>query len=153
MEMPKLAPGHSFFERMAGQWSGDVKMYPSPWDPKGGTAPASTRIQVQLNGFVAIGDYDQKKDGVTAYAGHSVFTYDAENDLYTLHWFDSIGSPPEVFTGKRVGQVLTLAHGGPGMHARLTYDLTDQAELKSSMEMSQDGAHWQKFLDVSYRKS
>ena len=48
--------------------------------------------------------------------------------LYTLTWFDCMGSPPEVFKGRFEGDVLNLAHGGPGMHVRLTYDLREAGQ-------------------------
>jgi uncharacterized protein YodC (DUF2158 family) len=150
--MPTPAAGHAFLERLAGDWTGEETMYPSPWDPKGGTASATIKSQVRLNGFACIGEYEQTRHGVTTFVGHSVFTYDPQADVYTLHWFDGLGTRPEVFTGKRSGESLTVAHGGPGMHARLTYDVTDPAALKSKMEMSKDGVSWQTFFDGRYRR-
>jgi uncharacterized protein YodC (DUF2158 family) len=81
-----------------------------------------------------------------------VFTFRSADETWVLHWFDSIGSPPEVFEGRFEGDVLTVAHGGPGMHARLTYDLSGSGRLVSRMEMSQDGSAWNTLFDGSYRE-
>ena len=63
-----------------------------------------------------------------------------------------MGSPPEVFVGGFKGEILTLAHGGPGMHARLEYDLSDPQHMLSKMEMSPDGAIWSTLFDGRYRR-
>lgn len=152
MEMPKPSPGHANLARMAGNWKGEDTMYPSQWDPKGSVANAMMKARVDLSGFALICDYVQEKDGAVVFTGHGVTTYDPEQDLYTLHWFDCMGSPPEVFTGNLKNDILTVAHGGPGMHARLTYDLSKPGTLRTSMEMSQDGKAWNKMFDGVYTK-
>lgn len=152
MEMPKPTPGHLRLERLAGHWEGEETMHPSEWDPEGGTAVGRTRSRLALSGFALVSDYEQERDGVVTYAGHGVFSFDPKEDLYSLHWFDSMGSPPEVFRGRFEGDVLTVAHGGPGMHARLTYDFIDSATMQTKMEMSQDGAEWRTLFDGRYTR-
>ncbi len=152
MEMPKPGPGHERLEVLAGSWDGEERMYPSQWDPEGGTAAGRTTSRLALNGFALISDYEQKRDGKVTFTGHGVYTYDPEEERYTLHWFDCLGSPPEVFSGRFDGDVLTLAHGGPGMHVRLTYDLRSPDELVSKMEMSADGADWSTLFDGLYKR-
>lgn len=152
MEMPKPTPGHARLERLAGQWEGEETMHPSQWDPQGGTAVGRTNGRVALNGFALISDYEQLRGGVVKFSGHSVMTFDPASGSYQLHWFDCMGSPAEVFTGTFTGEVLTLAHGGPGMHARLTYDLSVPAEMRTRMEMSQDGVRWNALFDGRYRR-
>lgn len=93
MHMPKPTEHHAKLEMLAGQWQGTETMYPSQWDPEGGTA---------------IG----------------------RNDIR-----------------------LALSNGGPGMHARLTYDLSQAGILRSRMEMSQDGEEWATFFEGEYRQS
>lgn len=77
----------------------------------------------------------------------------SKDDLYSLHWFDCMGSAPEVFTGRFQGDVLVVAHGGPGMHARLTYDLGNPRQMTSKMEMSQDGVTWSTLFEGSYKRT
>jgi Protein of unknown function (DUF1579) len=152
MEMPIPTDGHRRLEKIAGQWEGEEKMYPSPWDPKGGTAVGRIKSRVALSGFALINDYEQEREGAITFSGHGVFTFNPKEELYTLTWFDCMGSPPEVFKGRFEGEVLTVAHGGPGMHARLTYDLSVAGQLATSMEMSPDGSAWNRFFDGRFKR-
>ena len=148
MEMPKLSEGHHKLEKVAGNWEGGETMYPSPCDPEGGSAVGRITSRVALNGFALINDYEQERDGKITFTGHGVFTYQPKEDSYTLVWVDCMGAPPEIFKGKFEGDILKLAHGGPGMHVRLTYDVSEPDYLKTSMEMSQDGNTWNRFFDA-----
>lgn len=150
--MPTLTPGHRTLEKMTGHWEGEEWMHPSPWDPAGGTALGRTRNRLALNGFAVISDYEQVRDGAVTFTGHGVMTFDPGEDQYVLHWFDCMGSPPEVFVGRFNDDVLTVAHGGPGMHARLTYDLTEPGRMATKMEMSRDGVEWATLFDASYER-
>lgn len=153
MDMPKLTEHHRKLELLAGRWQGTETMHPSQWDPEGGKATGRNDIRVGLNGFAAITDYEQERDGVITFRGHGVTTWDPQNACYVLHWFDSMGSPPEVFTGNFDGDVLTLGHGGPGMHARLVYDLAHEGILRSRMDMSPDGANWATLFESDYARA
>ena len=148
MEMPKVSEGHHKLEKVAGNWEGEETMYPSPWDPEGGSAVGRITSRVALNGFALINDYEQERDGKITLTGHGVFTYQPKEDSYTLVWVDCMGAPPEIFKGKFEGDILKLAHGGPGMHVRLTYDVSEPDVLKTGMEMSQDGNTWNRFFDA-----
>lgn len=151
MEMPKPSAGHRRLEELAGDWEGEEMMYPSPWDPKGGTAIGRIRSRSALNGFAVINDYEQERDGAITFTGHGVFTYDPKADVYSLVWFDCMGVVPEIFKGQFEGNILRLAHGGPGTHVRLTYDLREAGFLSTGMEMSQDGSTWNRFFDGRLR--
>ncbi len=152
METPKPTSHHQRLERLVGRWRGSETMHPSPWDPQGGTATGRNDIRLALNGFALITEYEQERGGVITFEGHGVMTYDSNESRYVLHWFDSLGSPPEVFTGTFDGDVLTVGHGGPGMHARLTYDLTRKGILRSRMDLSEDGAEWAGFFECDYER-
>ena len=121
--------------------------------PGGGAATGRTRGRVALNGFALIYDYEQERNGAITYSGHGVFTFDPKAGIHTLHWFDSMGSPPERFTGKFDGDRLTVAHGGPGMHARMTHDYSQPDRVAQSMEMSPDGVTWRRLFDGKYRRN
>lgn len=151
MTTPQPSDGHRAMEKLAGTWEGTETMHPSQWDPKGGTAIGRNRSRLALGGFALITDYEQQRDGAITFSGHSVLTYDPKADRHTLHWFDCIGTPPEVFTGGFEGEVMTLAHGGPGMHARLRWDLTTPGKMLCSMEMSPDGEEWKTLFNAEYR--
>ena len=152
MEMPKPSPGHARLERLAGRWQGEETMHPSRWDPEGGTAIGRLANRLALNGFGLISEYEQERGGAVTFSGHGVFTFAPDTGLYSLHWFDCIGSPPEHFTGKLDGDRLVLAHGGPGMHARATYDLGTAGVMLTQMEMSADGAAWSTLFEARYER-
>lgn len=152
MEMPTPSEGHRLLERLSGTWEGEETMHPSPWDPRGGRAVGRNVNRMGLGGFALLTDYEQERDGVITFTGHGVYTYSPAEDRYALHWFDSMGSPPEVFEGGFQGDLLILSHGGPGMHARMTYDLSTAGILKGMMEMSPDGAEWKVLFEAVYRR-
>ena len=152
MDMPKPTDQHLKLKKLVGQWQGEEIMHPSQWDPKGGKATGRMNTRQALDGFAVIYDYEQERGGAITYAGHAVYTYDAKAACYVLHWFDSMGSPPEVFKGTFDGDVLTLAHGGPGMHARMTHDFSKEKRIISRMEMSPDGKEWKTLFDGTYER-
>ena len=152
MDMPRPTDHHLKLRHLVGEWEGIETMHPSQWAPQGGTATGRTNSRLALNGFAVISDYQQERSGVVTFEGHSVLTYDPKEGCYVLHWFDCMGSPPEVFKGAFDGNVLTVAHGGPGMHARLMHDLSEEGQMTSSMEMSLDGRNWQTLFDGSYER-
>jgi uncharacterized protein YodC (DUF2158 family) len=153
MDMPTLTPGHKKLEKFSGNWLGEEKMYPSKWDPKGGVATGKMITRLDLGGFASISDYVQERGGKVTFTGHSVTTFDPKTGLYTMHWFDCVGSEPEMFTGKFEGETIVLGHGGPGMHARMTYDFSHSPEMRSKMEMSKDGREWMTLFDGRYTRS
>jgi hypothetical protein len=116
-------------------------------------AVGRNRNRVALGGFALVSDYEQERDGVVTFTGHGVYTYSPAVDRFTLHWFDSMGSPTEVFTGGFDGDVLTLAHGGPGPHARMTYDFSAPGIMEGMMELSPDGVEWKVLFEAVYRRT
>ena len=152
MTMPTPSHGHRLLEELSGTWEGDETMFPSQWDPEGGIAVGRNRNRLTLGGFALVSDYEQERDGSITFTGHGVYTYSPSEDRYTLHWFDCMGSPPEVFAGGFEGGVLVLSHGGPGMHARMTYDLSTSGVMLGKMEMSADGDVWKVLFEAVYRR-
>ena len=153
MYMPEPTAGHLKLELLAGTWEGEEIMHPSQWDPQGGTASGRTTNYFSLNKFALINDYEQIRDGVVTFTGHGIYTHDPEAGLYQLHWFDCMGSPPEIFSGQFDGDVLILAHGGPGMHARMSYDLSVPEKMFAKMEMAEDGVNWNTLFEGNYDRS
>jgi len=152
MDMPKPTDSHRKLERLAGAWRGTEVMHPSQWDPKGGTATGRSNARVILDGFALTIDYEQERDGTITFTGHGVVTYDASDKCYVMHWFDSMGSPAEVFRGNFDGDVLKLAYGGSGMHMKMTYDLSRDRHMTNKMEMSMNGEDWKTLFDGDYEK-
>ena len=152
MDMPKPSAGHLRLEKLSGFWEGEETMHPSEWDPKGGVAFGRNKHKLSLGGFALLADYEQERGGTITFTGHGVYTYAPTVDRYYLHWFDCMGSPPEVFVGDFESDVLILAHGGPGMHARMTSDFSTPGTMKGMMEMSPDGKAWKVLFEAVYKR-
>lgn len=150
MEMPRPTEHHVKLQKLIGSWQGSEIMHPSQWDPEGGEAVGRTSCRLALDGFILVTDYEQERGGKVTFSGHGIWTYDQKQNQVVLYWFDSMGLPPEIFRGDWNGNILTVTHGGPGMHARLTYDLSNEGRLNSQMEMSPDGKTWKVLFNGTY---
>lgn len=152
MEMPKPGPGHKRNESFAGTWTGEEKMHPSPWDPKGGTATATITNRVACDGFYVVGDYEQQRGGGVTFRGHSIVGYDEKSPEVVMHWFDSTGMGVDVFRGKFQGQSLTLTARNPMGHHRLVYDFSEKGTMRNKMDTSTDGKQWSAMFEGVYHK-
>lgn len=153
MEMPKPTEAHDVFHKLAGSWTGEETMYPSPWDPAGGKAVARMNSRVGVDGFALIGDYEQERGGTVTFRGHSVWSYDKNAGEYVMYWVDSMGMPGEAFRGKLDGSTLTMVSHNPMGHAKLMYDVSTPERIGCRMETSQDGMSWQPMFDSTYGKT
>jgi superfamily I DNA/RNA helicase len=59
--IPKVTEAHRRLERLVGAWSGEERLYPSPFDPLGGAATGRVRNQLALDGFAVVQDYERLK--------------------------------------------------------------------------------------------
>jgi hypothetical protein len=152
MEMPRPTDAHRRLERIVGRWSGEERLYPSPWDPQGGTALGRIDNRLAMDGFAVVQDYEQERNGVITFSGHCVFRWDDAEQCYILHWFDSTGMPPDVFRGTFEDNVLTATTQGPKGWSRCTFDHRQEGHYSFRMEVSQDGAQWHTFMDGTYTR-
>lgn len=150
MEMPQLTDAHRKLEKFVGRWAGEEKIYPSPFDPQGGTVLARVENRLALNGFAVVQDYEQEKNGQIVFRGHGVFRWEAMQQCYEMHWFDSMGFAPSVFRGNWAGEVLTVINQSPQGHSRATFDFGPKGRYKFLMEVSQDGKQWFPFIEGQY---
>jgi len=151
MEMPRPGKEHEKLKALAGKWTGEEKMYPSPWDPQGGTAQATTESRMDLDGFHLITDYVQTRGGQVTYRGHGVFGYDSKESCYLMWWFDSMGFPSMApAKGKWEGDTLMFEHATPMGHARYTYTMKGDGKYAFGISNSQDGKQWAQFMDGTY---
>ncbi|NUO81289.1 DUF1579 family protein [candidate division KSB1 bacterium] len=154
MEMPKPTAAHHKLEMLVGRWSGEERLYPSPFDPAGGTALARIENRSVLDGFAVVHDYEQERSGSVNLRGHGVLRYDAMQQCYEMYWFDSMGMTPNVFRGNFEGEVLSLSCKDAQSHSRATFDLGVKGQYKFRMDVSPDGNQWFPFMEGQYtRKS
>lgn len=152
MEMGKAGDAHAKLARMAGDWTGEEVMSPSMWDPAGGTAVGRVSNRTAIDGLVLVQDYEQERDGKISFRGHGVFSYDAGEEIYVLHWWDSMGIPPNVFKGYFEGDVLTMTSSGAMGHSRTVFEFVGDDGYKFRMEMSMDGSQWGTLMQGSYKR-
>lgn len=154
MHHPQPTEAHRKLEKLAGVWTGEEKMHPSPWVPEGSTAQGRTSGRLGLNGFALIVEYEQRRDDQVTFTGHGVYTYDPKQACYVLYWFDCMGGQPNLFKGNFEGDTLTLtsdesSEGGP-RYSRLVYDLSRAGHMSSRMEVAEDGVTFKVFMDATY---
>jgi len=154
MEMPRVTDAHRKLEKLVGNWLGDEKISPSPFDPNGGPAVGHVQNRLALDGFAVIQDYEQQRDGKTSFRGHGVFCYDFRQQKYHMYWFDSMGMGPNDYCGTFEGDVLTLnytSQAGMG-HGRAIFDLRENGMYKFRLEVSPDAKTWHTFLEGKYTR-
>ncbi|MSR46257.1 MAG: DUF1579 domain-containing protein [Planctomycetes bacterium] len=127
------------------------KAHPSPFLPEGGSAIGKVSNRLSLDGFLLIQQYEQRRGGVVAFAGHGVFWFDPEKSITTLHWWDTMGGTLAVFTGKWAGDELVMDTVGPMGHMRCRFAVR-AATYTFKMEVSPDRNQWFPSMDGSCRK-
>jgi hypothetical protein len=151
-EMPKPTEAHRKLDCFAGHWTGQERMFPSPWDPQGSTAVGRCNNRVAVDGFVIVHDYEQEREGAINFHGHGVFTYGTAEKSYVLYWWDSMGMATNVFKGNFEGNTLRMlcqeAHG----ISRGTWDFLDASHYRFRMEMSTDGQKWMTLIEADYTR-
>jgi hypothetical protein len=152
MVMPKPVEAHKRLHRIAGNWVGEEKVHPSPWDPKGGTAIGRVHNRIALDGFVVVQDYEQERSGRVTFRGHGIFTWDEAEQCYALYWFDSMGVPPNIFKGSFENHILTLTTKDAQGHVRTVFDFTQERRYQFRMEVSQNGEQWHTFTEGTYER-
>ena len=152
MDTPKVTDAHEKLERLVGTWVGAEQLNPSPWDPEGGPAEGRVENRRALDGFAVVQDYTQTRNGAVSYRGHGVFGWDAARGVYTMHWWDSMGSPVNTFEGTFEGDVLTLSFAGAQGHHRTTMTFSGSDGYSFEMDVSPDGDQWYPFMSGTYSK-
>jgi hypothetical protein len=138
---------------MAGVWVGEEKIYPSQWVLGGAVADARVENRIALGGLILVQDYAQTKDGRALFEGHGVLRWDAAAGQYVMHWFDSMGMPPEEFRGTCTGGVLAMtARSAQGGLTRATWDYSTPGAYTFRMEVQDSAGQWSAMMDGSYTK-
>lgn len=153
MEMPKPTEAHRKLNALAGRWTGQEKMCPSPWDPTGGTAVGRSDNRLSVDGFVVLHDYEQERNGAVSFRGHGVFSYDSVAKSYLLHWWDSMGVAANVFKGDFEGTTLRMVCRDAQGNSRATWESLDAGRYRFRMEMSPDGQQWTTMMEGDYTRA
>ncbi|MEO7732264.1 MAG: DUF1579 family protein [Kofleriaceae bacterium] len=148
----KITSHHRDLDRLVGQWQGTEIVRESP-DAKPVHATGRFDIRPILQGtFVALDWVEQSKDA-TLMEGHGVIGWDAKAKEYTLHWFDTFGSPPRgVNTGVWDGNKLTFVTKAETHEGKTTLIHTSDTELAFMVEMKIEGS-WLTVIDGRYKRN
>jgi len=153
MPKPTVAPELlRLTELFTGHWQGDETLYPTAWDPTGGSATATWDVRPAVEGFALLVDYAETRDGSVVYRGHGVHGWDPAAGGFLAYWFDSVGAlqaagSPATLEGDRY----TYRWVRPGGHTRFTYDWS-QGELVFTIDRSPDGVTWTPMHVGRYRR-
>ncbi len=154
MEMPTVNENHHKLEALAGTWTGDETIHPSPWNPNGGPAVGAFENRLDLDGFFLINDYVETRDGQVTYRGHGVYGWDDKESCYTMYWFDSMGGGGYAIPARGTweGDTLTFEHKTPLSYVRYIYKVGDGV-FDFRIDNSKDGVEWTTFMDGHYVRS
>ena len=156
MEMPKPGPAHERLAVFEGTWEGDEILHPAPpWRPAPSTARGHFVIRRVLDGFFLRTEYEETRDGQAMIRGLGVYGWDAKGGTYTMHWFDSMGTPPTyVPRGTFDGNVLTFQGEAPFGRVRYVYEIVSPDEFTFRIDSSLDaGVTWNCFMEGRYRRT
>jgi hypothetical protein len=140
MEMPTVGNEQQRLnELFYGTWRGEETLYPSDWDPRGGTAFGTWVVQPSLDGFCLLVDYSEERDGKVVYRGHGIHTWDPEGGTFLSYWFDNLGGPPQhALHAKLEGNRYWYQSEGPQGWQRMTYEWRDRW-FEFRIDASSDG--------------
>jgi hypothetical protein len=130
-------------------------IYPSPLD-RGGRATARVACRIDLDGFFVVSDYAEEREGAPLYRGHGVFGWDPAARIYTMHWFDSMGSiPATVARGiwRDDTDELVFEQRTSQGYARYGYRFTAPDVYVFRIESSRDGRDWRPFMEGKYKRA
>jgi hypothetical protein len=153
MQKPTPSAAHDRLTALAGEWHGEERIHPSPWDPIGGVAIVRVHNVLALDGFAVVQDYEQERNGGVHFRGHGVFRWDEAGGAYVLHWFDSAGLPPSEFRGDfDDGGVLTLSNRHSQGWTRAVFEFRSGNHYDYRLDVSPDGTAWQPFMTGGYAR-
>jgi Protein of unknown function (DUF1579) len=148
MEVPKPGPEHKKLDVLAGSWTLDGDMKPSPMGP-GGKMAETEKCDWMDGGFFLVCHTDFKSsmgDGT----GISILGYSADDKAYTYREYNSWGESMES-KGSVDNDTWTWTSdekmGGTIMKGRFTMKLLSPTSYTFTFEMSQDGTKWTTVMD------
>ena len=153
MMMPQPQEEHHRLQKLAGTWTGEETINPTPWDPKGGPAKARVEARADCDGFWVVMEYTQLRGDQVTYRGHGVFGYDTCDKNYLMFWFDSTGmSAQSPAKGRWDGNRLVFVNQTPMGHGRYSYEFEGEGKYRFRIDNSQDGKQWVPFMEGEYSR-
>ena len=148
-----LSADHQRLQALVGAWRGEEEVADTQW-ADGGTATSEVLAEAQFGGLFVVQRYRQRRDGTISFGAHSVFGFDQQNSLVTMHQFDSMGFvPASPATGTWDDTTLTLLRSSPRGAARVTYDFDGSDSYRMRLQFRPVGSDgWQDMVSGVYRR-
>ncbi|QKD01073.1 DUF1579 family protein [Mesorhizobium loti] len=148
-----LSADHQRLQALVGAWRGEEEVADTQW-ADGGAATSEALAEPQFGGLFVVQRYRQRRDGTISFGAHSVFGFDQQNNVVTMHQFDSMGFvPASPATGTWDGNTLTLLRSSPRGAARVTYNFTTNDSYRMRLEFQPPGSDiWQDMVGGLYRR-
>ena len=152
MDPFKPTDQHRKLEKLVGSWHGDEKLGAFP-GMKHKTAVGTWNARLDLGGSFLVVDYIQTADGKEVFRGHGVIGWNAKKKAYTLHWFDSYGSPPSEpgYAQEEKNSRWIFVHDYPTHKGHTIFEVSKN-ELRFKVEMSEGGKPFTTAIEGRYTK-
>jgi len=148
-----LSDGHQRLQALVGAWRGEEEVSATQW-ADGGTATAEVLAEAQFGGLFVVQRYRQRRDGTISFGAHSVFGFDQQNSVVTMHQFDSMGFvPTSPASGAWNGDELTLDRSSPRGSARVDYIFDGADGYRMRLRFKPAGSDvWQDMVSGVYQR-
>ena len=139
---------------MAGTWLGELRSFPSPWDPAGGVAVGRTQCRIALGGQLLVSDYAEERDGAITFRGHGVYGWDAQHAVYRMYWFDTVQPTPLLVpaAGTWQGTDLTFAVQTDVAEHRYVYEFHQRDYYTFRIDLRRSGEQWRTYARGQYAR-
>jgi hypothetical protein len=149
---PTLTPEHERLKAFVGEWVGEETLAQTRWT-EAGPARATLNARLDLDGFYVIQDYVQERGDRISFRGHGLFTFDRDDRLYKLFWYDSLGYvPPGPASGVWKDDALILLRASLRGAARHVFRFLDPDTYTHTIQFSPDSEGWSEVLTGTYRR-
>lgn len=152
MQLPQPTEFHEFLAGFVGHWAGDEILYPSPWAPEQRTARGEHRTELIVDGMFLRNEYTESRDSKVVFRGYGIYGYDVKRNLYTMHWFDSMGMPPQETTGTRDGDTLVFVNANADTRGRYLYRLIDADHFSFRIEVADPTGDFRPMMHGEYER-
>ena len=148
-----LSADHQRLQALVGAWRGEEEVADTQW-ADGGAATSDVLAEAQFGGLFVVQRYRQRRDGTVSFGSHSVFGFDQQNSVVTMHQFDSMGFvPASPATGSWNGSELVLERSSPRGSARVAYIFDTDDSYRMRLEFQPAGSDiWQDMVSGVYQR-
>lgn len=141
-------------DAFCGTWLGDLRSFPSPWDPAGGVARGRTQARSAVGGALVTTDYAEERDGQITFRGHGVYGWDGAANCYRMYWFDSVQPTPTLLpaSGFWVDDELVFEVATDIAEHRYSYRFVEPGYYIFTISLRRAGQDWRVYAEGHYAR-